>query len=81
MMPSAGRSPIGACQRVERLGDEVKDAVQESAGHLREPAADAVEAVKARATDAVDAVKAEGASAVDDVRTEAKHMAEGSSAI
>lgn len=50
----------------EPLMGEVADVVGDSAEHLREPAAEAAEAVKERAAEAVDTVRAEGAGAMGD---------------
>lgn len=58
-------------EKAEPLVSEVTSVAKEAAGHLQEPAQNALESVKSTATDAVETVKGEADAAKDDVKGQA----------
>jgi hypothetical protein len=65
-----------AAPLVSQAQDVAKEAAQDAAQNLKEPAQQAAESVKSTAQDAAQTVKAEGQSAADDVRSSAQQSKE-----
>ena len=68
LLPSSSVEQQAAAKVKTAATPLAADAAKEVADHLKEPAQDALEAVKSSATDAAATIKDEGASAVQDVQ-------------
>lgn len=76
LLPSSEREQRAAQAVKEQALPQVKEAAQQVADDLREPAQEAVQAVKDRATDSVAEVKEHSAQAAGDLRDQAQDSAQ-----
>jgi uncharacterized protein DUF3618 len=72
LLPASSAEQQAATKVKDAATPVLSDAAKEMSGHLKEPAQQAVEAVKGTATDAASTVKDEGTSAAQDVKGQAQ---------
>jgi gas vesicle protein len=76
MLPTSTAEQKAAAKTKDAAAPMLSDAAKQVSGNLREPAQNAMEAVKGTATDAISNVKDQGTSAAQDVKYQAQNAKE-----